>query len=301
VLLVEAAPDPFLERVGAEIGALGFALVRGAAPGALEDAAREAQAVVAIRVLPSRKGVEVWMADETSGRSLLRQVIVDEGEAGPNEGLIALQTAELLRTSLLTERSPAQKNELHSEEPAAAHPAPTSPPVTDGGVQGALGFLYSPGGANAALQVCLSLQRSIGPHVGVAVDASGPLRSATLSNVEGSTSVGTYFVAASAFAKARAPASPFFANLGVGLAVMRITFSGETHAPLVPSSDHTLTAASYLRGDAGVEPARWLRLGARGLAGLTADRVDLRFAGNQAGSYGHSFFAAFALAEVPWY
>ena len=46
--------------------------------GPIEASARSEHAVAAIRMLPSRKGVEVWMADETSGRSLLRQVVVDE-------------------------------------------------------------------------------------------------------------------------------------------------------------------------------------------------------------------------------
>src|SRR5262245_61545358 len=90
VLLGEPDHDPFLERVGAEIAGLGFSLLRADSNGPLEAAARAAQAVAAIRVLPSRKGVEVWMADATSGRSLLRQVVVDESPSGPDQDLIAL-------------------------------------------------------------------------------------------------------------------------------------------------------------------------------------------------------------------
>src|SRR4051812_17904384 len=93
VLLIEQGRDPFLERVGAEIEKLGFSLVRTDTNVPLEAAARAEQALCAIRVLPSRTGVEVWMADATSGRSLLRQVVVDESPGGPDRDLIALQTA----------------------------------------------------------------------------------------------------------------------------------------------------------------------------------------------------------------
>src|SRR4051812_49199516 len=120
VLLIEQGGDAFLEQVGAEIEKIGVSLVRADASGAIEAAAGAERARAAIRVLPSRRGVEVWMADVTSGRSLLRQVVVDESAGGPDHDLIALQTAELLRTSLLGE----------SSEPEHAEPAPALPPGT---------------------------------------------------------------------------------------------------------------------------------------------------------------------------
>src|SRR5690242_19765004 len=67
VLLIEQEADPFLERVGAEIESIGFTIVRSDARGPLEVVARETGAAAAIRMLPTRKGVEVWMADATSG------------------------------------------------------------------------------------------------------------------------------------------------------------------------------------------------------------------------------------------
>src|SRR5262249_53423866 len=127
VLLVERGRDPFLERVGAELEGVGFSLVRSDSSGPLEASARAEHAAAAIRVLPSRKGVEVWMADATSGRSLLRQVVVDESPGGPDRDLIALQTAELLRTSLLGEKTP------HHETPARdAAQSATSEPAAQG-------------------------------------------------------------------------------------------------------------------------------------------------------------------------
>jgi hypothetical protein len=298
VLLVEHEQDPFLERVGAEVRGLGFELLRSDVTGALEDAARAQGAVAAIRVLPSRKGVEVWMSDATSGRSLLRQVIVDESSQGPDQGLIALQTAELLRTSLSAEQPPP------SATLAEVSPSPDSPPLADSprvdaGVQAAFGILYSPGGGNSALELGLSLHRSISPRWGVALDLGAPVRSASLSGQEGSTSVGTYLLGGAVFTRLSGAFTPLFATAGVGAGLLYITFEGDTHAPLVSSSDNAFALAAYLRGELGFEPATWLRLGLRGLAGASATRVKVQFAGNDAGSWGRELVAAFVLAEVP--
>ena len=121
--------------------------------GPIETSARAERAVAAIRMLPSRNGVEVWMADETSGRSLLRQAIVDETKGGPNQNLIALQTAELLRTSLFPRSPPG------AAKPASAPPAPVivqiAPPPLSGesGLMSGFGLLYGAGGASPAWQI----------------------------------------------------------------------------------------------------------------------------------------------------
>ena len=85
LLLVDSPGDPFMDRIRAEVVSLGLEGVVRAPQGSIEAKARAEHAVAAIRILPSRNGVEVWMADAASGRSLLRQVIVDEtpGRAEP--------------------------------------------------------------------------------------------------------------------------------------------------------------------------------------------------------------------------
>lgn len=302
VLLVAREPDPFLERVGAEVAGLGFVLVRSQLTGALEDVARTESAVAAIRVLPSRQGVEVWMSDAISGRSLLRQIIVDESVQGPNQGLVALQTAELLRTSFFSEpaRDPEPASRSVSPRSPVKEAAPSKPQL-DAGVQAALGVLYSPGGGNAALQVGLSLHHSLSARLGLALDLSAPLRSASVSGLEGSASIGTYLAGVGLFTRLSGPKTPFFATAGVSAALALITSEGDTRAPFVADSESAFTAAAYLRGEAGLEPISWLRIGFRGLAGASATRVQVHFAGNDAGSWGRTFVAAFVLAEVPWH
>jgi hypothetical protein len=291
VLLIEQGSDPFLERIGAEIEKLGFSLARSDATGPLEEVGRAQQAVAVLRVLPSRLGVEVWMADATSGRSLLRQVVVDESPGGPDRELIALQTAELLRTSLLGEKAP-------QELPAPPAAAGELPRPKHTGVQLACGALYSPGGVSAALELGVSLQHFFGERWGFGLDLGLPLRPGMAEDVEGSAQLSPYFGGALALLRFQPRASRLFATAGAGAALLLLKYEGETDEPLQSSSGTRSTGAAYLRGDFGVEAARWLRFGVRALAGASFQRMSMTFAGNAAGSFGPALFAGFALAEA---
>jgi hypothetical protein len=320
LLVVDRPNDRLTERIRAEVAGLGLTIVTlepwrtHQVPGPLEAVARREHAAAVIRTLPTGQGVEVWMADATSGRSLLRQLIVDESAEGPNEGLVALQTAELLRTSLLSQ----------PREPAPAAVAPPSPSTTtaassagaadssvtihaggpetepETGVDASFGVLFSPGAGDAALQVWLSLHRTLTPRLAVAVDASGPLRPATQSGPEGSARVGAYLVGAVLLARLTALDSALYAAAGGGLAVVRVGAEGQAAPPLVATSASGVTGAVYLRADAGVQARPWLRLGARAVAGAAVPSLTLRFAGNDAGAWGRPFIAAFAVAQLCW-
>jgi hypothetical protein len=109
VFVFDRAGGALLSRIETEVAAVGFEVVERADELSLEELARAEQAGAAVRVLSNGTGVEVWMADATSGRSLLRQVIVDERPGGPDHALIALQTSELLRTSLLSPSEDAKQ------------------------------------------------------------------------------------------------------------------------------------------------------------------------------------------------
>jgi hypothetical protein len=309
VLLIEQGRDPFLEQVGAEVEKLGFTLVRSDASGPLEAAARAEGALCAIRVLPSRTGVEVWMADATSGRSLLRQVVVDERPGGPDRDLIALQTAELLRTSLLGESA---SSEAPQPQPAPAQTATAGTQTPDEtaatksgaaqrrstGVQVAAGALYSPGGADAAVELGVSLQHFFSERWGLGLDLSLPIGAATLSGIEGSAQLDPYFSGLAFLGRLSQRASPFFASAGVGFSILYITFDGKTQDPLRSGSGHKLMEAFYLRADAGFELVAWLRLGVRVLGGASLQHLAFAFAGNDAGSFGPILLAGFGFVEL---
>jgi hypothetical protein len=299
VVLVGAIGDRFLERVGDELEALGFSLVHSDDKGPLDVVTRDQHAEAALRVLPARNGVEIWMADSTSGRSLLRHVVVDEDPRGPDRELIALQTAELLRTSLLGEKSPPKRVDppKQTPEPAVDTRSRTSE-RKDSAAQLACGALYSPGGARAALQLGASLRHFLRPRWGVGLDLSVPLRSGELTGVEGAAKVGSYFAGALALVRVEPTESLFFATVGAGAAFLLVKYEGSARAPLRSSSGTQPAGALYVRGDLGFQVASWLRLGVRALAGASFQRTQIKFAGNAAGSYGPALLAGFFLAEV---
>jgi hypothetical protein len=308
LLVVDRPNDPLLERIRAEVAALGLGVFTRSSVGPLEDDAREQRAVAAIRVLPSRKGVEVWMADATTGRTLARQLVVDERPQGPDLGLVALQTAEILRTGLFPSADATRKD--------TAPPAkPPEPPVTPPAAYAALphahettalagfGGLYSPGGAGPALQLGLSLQRALWRRLGVAFEVNGTVRRATLSGPEGDAQVAAYVAGIVGFASFPAEESPWFLTTGIGAGVVNMHSKGRVspdYPSLEATSNSVVAAAAIARIDAGWKPARWTRIGLAGLAGTTFGRTTIRLAGNQAGDWGTVFLAVLLVVGADW-
>jgi hypothetical protein len=315
LLIVDRADDPFAERIRAEVAGLGLTVMMlepwrtHATLGPLETVARSQHAVAAIRMVPSRKGVEVWMADETSGRSLLRQLVVDEGPGGPNQSLIALQTAELLRTSLLSR--PGASTASGAPKPtaptaAAGETAPTlvaAPEAAAGpqlGLDAGLGVLFAPRGGSVALQAWLSVQHPLAPRWILALDLSAPLRAASLSGPEGSARVGAYLAGLTLAGRVSRVGSPLLAIAGIGLGVLDLRADGQTNAPLQATSASSVTGTIFARADVSLEVVRWLRLGLRAVAGVTTSAIKLDFAGNDAGTWGQPFVGGLGLADLSW-
>lgn len=312
LIVVDASDDPFAERIKAEVSGLGLEVVAvepwrtGEAVESLDAAGRANQAAAAIRMIPSRKGVEVWMANQPTGRSLLRQLIVDERAGAPNEGLVALQTAELLRTTLLSHSealSPsatvsATRNPPVQSQPPAPPPAPPSPPTA--GVQAAVGALYSPGNHDPAIQVWVTVNRIVLRPFGLALDVSAPLRASTVTGPEGSANVGAFLAGVTVFAHYERPGSGLYGTVAAGAGAIRITAEGSVSDPFVARNQSTLAGALYARGDGGFEVARWLRFGLRAVAGAVPSGVSVKFAGNEAAVWGRPFLAGMLLLDLAW-
>jgi hypothetical protein len=256
-------------------------------------------------MISSRKGVEVWMANQPTGRSLLRQLVVDERPGAPSEGLVALQTAELLRTTLLS----------RSEVPAASPPPPkgtppgavaeiVAPPPPSAlppsvSLQAAAGVLFSPG-VDPAMQLWLTVSHVIARPLGVALDVSGPLGSGTITGPEGSATVRSWLAGATIFVRRDPPESRLYAIGAAGAAVIRLNAQATANAPLTAHSQSTTAGAIYLRADGGLKATGWLRIGVRAVAGAVPQGVPVRFAGNEAAVWGRPFLAGLALADLSW-
>jgi hypothetical protein len=105
VLVLGAEESPLTGRLRAEIEALGLRVVsvdgRDASPSDLAERARTAGAAVAVSTTETRAGVDLWLVDRVTGKTLLREVLVRDLSNGDPDSVIALRAVELLRASLL--------------------------------------------------------------------------------------------------------------------------------------------------------------------------------------------------------
>jgi hypothetical protein len=303
LIILDEPGDALIERVRAEVSAVaGFTVVARPASGSLDADARAEHAEVAIRKVPSGRGVEVWMADATTGRSLLRQLVVDESPEGPDQSLVALQTAELLRTSLLHKLDqplPASAGLLSPPLPAVVTSAPVKH-AGEGVLQVGGGVLYSRGGVSPALEAWLSYQHCWSRHLGIAVEVDVPLARGSTSDVQGSADVGVVFAGAGLLAQLRSDRGNMRIGASMGGGAAAVLVTGRATPGFVGSSTRAYTGLGYLRLHAGWEPTGWLGLGATALFGTTTSRIRIEFADHEVAEWGLPFVAGGAYAEVRW-
>jgi hypothetical protein len=304
LILVDDASDPFMGRVKAEVGAVrGLQVVTHATGASLDAAARAENAEAAIRKVASGNGVEVWMADVTSGRSLLRQLIIDESPEGPDQSLVALQTAELLRTSFFPKHDlsdPGIALPRTPPGPPAAAATPTAPSSGKNAVQTGLGFLYSRGGVSPALQAWLSYAHLWHRHVGIVLDLSAPLARGSVSAPEGTAEVSAVLAGAGVYARFESGSGRMFFATSLGGAFAAIVASGQAAQNLLSSSTTVYTGLTYLRLGGGFYPTDWLALGVAGILGTTTSRVRIQFANRDVGEWGMPIAGAIVYGEGRW-
>ena len=309
LIVIDASDDPFAERIRAEVSALGLEVVAvepwrtGEAIESLDAAGRANQAAAAIRMVASRKGVEIWVANQPTGRSLLRQLIVDESAPAPNEGLVALQTAELLRTTPAVDTDPGPGKAARTPARCRRGPAVRSSPLLTksrrSGAAAAFGAMFSPATGDAQMQVWFTVQRVIAGQLGIALDAA----CRWVRHRDRPRRVGARVERAG---RSRA-VHPFRVIGAAGLRDDRRRWRrgacqrrGRRVGPFRRKSDSAVTGAVYARADAGFEATRWLRFGLRAVAGAAPTGVKVRFAGNDAGVWGRPFLAGFVVTDLSW-
>jgi len=303
LLLVDSPGDAFMDRIKSEVVSLGLEVVMRAPQGPIEASARAEHAVAAIRILASRNGVEVWMADATSGRSLLRQVIVDETPGGPNQDVVALQTAELLRTGLVNHPPPAAPGPS-SSPPVIVQNAPARS-SGESGLRSGVELLYSAGGASPAWQAWFSFQHLWNHHLGIALDVSAPFHRGTMSGPEGTADVGAIIIGVEALARFLSQRGHFFLTTGLGAGSVSLLTKGhpspQASSQIESNASTAYTVLGYARVNVGLRISTWMGLGMSGLAGATVSRVRVRFGGSDAGDWGVPLVGVALFAQVDWH
>ncbi|AUX46466.1 hypothetical protein SOCE26_079720 [Sorangium cellulosum] len=327
-IAVLCAPgDRFGLRVVAELESLGFRvelLDPAAEPvsrASLEASARQAGAIAAIRAIPSGRGVEVWIADRVTGKTVLREMASRAGDGGAEElddAALALRVVELLRASLLEASlpepppgelpaTPEIREKLRvpapsalADAPAPAHPQPAPAHAQELHVSLAPGVLLSPGGLGAAVSADLGLAWMPSEHVGVVAFAAIPLTSARHERPDLSVDLSALLVGGGVRFTPRARRWAPSADLGLAALSLRT-------AGLVAGADATtgessaVTVAPFTRLGLAFAVTPWLRLRADVLTGAIVQGVSVQIEGNEIATWGRPFLLSSAGVYIRWF
>jgi hypothetical protein len=298
-IAVLCAPgDRFGLRVIAELESLGLAAVQvepGEAPAsrvALEAAARKVEAIAAIRAVPAEGGVEVWIADRVTGKTVLRAVSV-AGEAADPDAALALRAVELLRASLLETALPAARpgevpatpdilTKMALPSPAAL--APPEPPVFRLAL--GLGPLLSPGGLAPAAALDAGLAWMPSDHFGATLFAAIPLSRPAVMGTPGRVDLAAGVGGVGARFLLTTRASRWAPTIDAGLAVFGLQATGSANPGFASGQAFAAMPAPYLQAGLAFAPTPRLRVRADVLGSLIVGGTSIRLAGTEAATWG---------------
>ncbi len=298
IVVISAVGDRFGLRVQAELEALGFravlldAAVEPASRLSLEVAARNAGAVAAIRAIPSERGVEVWIADRVTGKTVVREIVSADG-AIDRDAALALSAVDLLRASLLEITLPASPpGEVLATPEIRERMALTAPRSLEEArpptlrLSLASGALLSPGGFGAAASVGLGLDWMPSEHVGVVALAAIPLSSARIEGAPGSVDLAVLLAGGGARFLVAARESPWSPTADLGLIAVALRSTGSANPGFRASSPSAVTPAPFARFGLGFALTRSLRLRADVLVGLIVQGVSIQVAQRELATWG---------------
>jgi hypothetical protein len=293
VVHAASAADGVTGRLRDELSTLGLSVVDvtlGPEEGAtsLDDAARRVDAFAAVQVVPAKGGVEVWIADRVTGKTLLRELVVAPGAA--LDDVVALQAVELLRASLAElgfSKKPA--GDVRST-PAVTRSAPSLPPprreTRKFWLQVGPALAISPGGLSASGHALIGFRWRAAKQVGA--DAWGllPVLSASVSGPEGTADVSPLLFGADVAIWFLEPEADFQVSGAGGVALARLGIDGHAVPPLASRAETSIAPVPFAR--VSLERRLGSRLGLEldGFVGVAAPRPVLRFNGREVADWG---------------
>jgi hypothetical protein len=291
-------------RLSAELRTQGFEVIVAASPmletrrELIEDAAREAHSVAALCVRPSHAGVEVWVMDPLTQKTVLREVVAEkEGD----DALLAVRAVELLRASLLKVEAPHFGPGAAAPSPATdalvSKPLPARAAATSIEVGPAVSF--SPGGISAAPHVFASLRWHIAARFDLGVTAIAPTLPAAVAHAEGRATVTLASAAMGSDYLLLPRSSVYGARVGLGTGVLWAHLEGAAAPGFRSRGADVFTSISFVNIGASRALGSMLRVWLDASVALTAQRFVVRFAQHDVADWGRpAFFGALGL-EFP--
>ncbi|WP_148313727.1 hypothetical protein [Sorangium cellulosum] len=281
----------------------------------LEEVAREKDAVAAVRIAPSSGGVEVWLVDRMTGKTVLREMVTDDTRSPSGGAALALRVVELLRASLMEldaprppagEVAPPPSIREMMASPRADTPAPAPsvglPPPRGAAFSIELGpaVLLSPGGMGpwGLLSAAANYQPS--EEVGASVFALIPLLSSSASGPEGVATARVGLVGAAISGVVAPPGAPWRFAVGAGASAVWMRLEGRPSERYEGSTEDLLTVAPLLRAGLGVAITPRLRVRADAICGVAILVPVVEFAGRQVATWGVPLVAPSLDLELVW-
>lgn len=287
-----AADERAIGRLRAELSTLGLEVVdvtlaptEGAT--ALDDAARRVNAFAAIHVVPEKGGVEVWIADPKSGKTLFRELVIRPGETF--DDVAALKAVELLRASL-AELGLSLK---HREDTRPSQTIPPVQPLPRKPIEPARFFLelgpalaVSPGGVGPTGHAFVGLRWRTRTTFGLDAFSALPVAGATVSEAEGSAAVSPWIFGLDGAVWFFDPAAHWQVSAAGGFAIAHLAIEGDPVPPLLGQSDAMTVALPFARLSVERSLGARFRVGFQGFVGIAAPRPSIQFDGREVAEWG---------------
>jgi hypothetical protein len=272
----------------------------------LERRAREAGAAVALSTRETERGVELWLVDRVTGKTLFREVLERDLESADPDAVVALRVVELLRASLLElelEHPPRgdvpaapelrQTAVRHERAPPETASDPTEGAPENSSEEGAL-----IAGLGAAVSSHVGATRATPglspvalwqPTRRVAVGFWGllPFGTAEVSTDDGAVEVRTWSFGSGFRFEPFSPRARFRPSVGAGAAVTWMNVEGvRAQSDLMLSSGELVAAGPSAELGCGLRIAGGLALRADGRAVVAFPRPVIEFVGQEVASLG---------------
>ncbi|HEY4121797.1 MAG TPA: hypothetical protein VGM56_28215 [Byssovorax sp.] len=312
IAVVAPPGDKLGRRLTAELEALGFRVVpidpekNPASRASLEESARRSGALAAIRAVPSERGVEVWIADRVTGKTVLREMLREEG-AHDRDGALALRTVELLRASLIEVALPSSRGDVDVADDLRDRlnlPAPESsaPPRLDR-LRFSLGAgpLLSAGGFGPSCAVQGGVAWMPLDFFGFAVTAWVQATTPTVRAAEGTASLSAMFVGGGPRFRLAERRSAWSPTLDIGMAAVLLRSSGSASQGYVSGTSSGAGAAPYLQPGIAFWASRTVRVRADVLVGLLAAGATVTLGSQRAATWGAPFVLPSAGLDFGWF
>ena len=293
-----AADSRTIVRLHGELSTLGLHVVEvtlapNEGASSLDDAARRANAFAAVRVVPAGNGIEVWVADRVTGKTLLREIVVGPGDAA--DDVAAIQAVELLRASLAElGLSPRQHGDV-PPSPAVQRIAPvaTSGPKNEHrlSIQVGPAMLLSPGGFSVAGNGFVGVRFRPDRTWGLDAWTLLPILSASIEQAEGSANLSPLLAGLDASLSIFERGKPWQLSAAGGVAVARLGIEGQAAPPRAGNSDPLLVALPFGRLSLTRALSARLALGVDAFVGVAIPQPIVRFDGRPVADWGRPMTA----------